>query len=83
MRMLILMAPVLLLAAAAPAHSQGAQFPNAENATSPPSLNSPPLTSLNSRSPRVVRQRRHRQPRHHRPAARQQSFLRSATPQLG
>lgn len=83
MKMLILMAPVLLLAAAAPAHSQGAQFPNAENATSPPSLNSPPLTSLNSHRRHVVRYRRHRQLRRHRPATNQQSFLGSAAPQLG
>ena len=83
MRMLILMAPVLLLAAASPAHSQGAQFPNAENATSPPSLNSPPLASLNSPPRRAVRYRRHRQLRRHRPATSQQSFLRSAVPQLG
>ena len=83
MRKLILMAPVLFLAAAAPAHSQGAQFPNAENATSPPSLNSPRLTSLNGPPRRAVRYRRHRQLRRHRPATNQQSFLRSAAPQLG
>jgi len=85
MKKLILLAPLLLLAAPAPGHSQGAQFPNADNATSPPSLNSPPLTSLSSPPRRAVRYRPRRPLRRHRPAlTRQQSFLEStAVPQLG
>ncbi len=84
MKKLILLTPLLLLAAVAPARSQGAQFPNAANATEPPSIGGPPLTSLNSPPPRPVRLRQHRRPRRHRPvSARQQSFLGSAAlPQL-
>jgi hypothetical protein len=79
MKKLILLTPLLLLVAVVPARSQGAQFPNAANATEPPSINSPPLTSLDSPARRPARLRQHRQPRRHRPAsARQQSFLGSA-----
>ena len=48
MRKLILLTPILLLAAAAPGLAQGVQMPNAPNAEAPPSLDTPPRTSLSS-----------------------------------
>ena len=69
MNKLVLMAPLLLLAAA-PAWSQGVQMPNAPNATEPQSLNSPPLANLSqgSQAPRAGGVRRQRPRRHRRPA---------------
>ena len=66
---LILIAPLLLLAAAGPALSQGAQFPNAANATEPSSLNAPPLAHLptHSRVPRASNTHRSRRRPAHRP----------------
>jgi len=65
MNKLILILPMLLLAGAGPALSQGAQLPNAANDTESPSLNSPPLTHLPADS-RVRRARvTHRRPRPH------------------
>lgn len=65
MNKLILIAPMLLLAGAGAALSQGAQLPNAVNDTEPPSLNSPPLAHLptNNRVPRASTT--HRRPRRH------------------
>ncbi len=62
---LILITSLLLLAAAGPALSQGAQFPSAANATGPSSLNAPSLAHLptHSRVPRASNTRR--SPRRH------------------
>ena len=84
MKKLILLAPLLLLPV--PGHSQGVQMPNADTDTSPPSLHSPELKSLNSHPARAVRYHRPRRPlRRHRPAlAQPESSLDStAVPQLG
>lgn len=72
---LLIAAPVLLLTVAGPAFSQGAQFPNAANATEPTSIGGPPIRMSQTHHfwPLHRRASYHRRTLRHRPASGQQA----------